>query len=257
MYYPVYYPTQLYNNRNPSAPPMDQHVVPGENRSIPVQSWSNLQESANQAYIQAQADFPILNQLPPLNLNDKSIQTLKQIEEKAKQGIISNLLTLMIKVLQVVGKLALGLAVGTSVALILSALFGLPVAVFLSAMTFPIWGGALLVRLTCKVSAWALSGLKQAWINHCFRSAIKAEKERILPLKAWRQLKDLPQIEQRLQTAVQQLTLAQQYTSFPALLGQQLAYVESQLRKIHHFHIINQQLSGKNAFSLLNDYLNG
>jgi hypothetical protein len=224
-----------------------------------VQQYNNVQALAYKAYNDVYLDgFKVFN-LPNPALSDKSIQTLKQIEDNSKKGVISGLLTLMIKVLQVVEKLALGIAIGTSLTLILSALFGSPLAVVLLStfIAFPIMGNLVVGSLICKVAASVLGQARQKWTEHSFHLAIREENESVDVLKTWTQLQDLSQITQRFEHATCQIFFAQKMLSYPEFqYDQQIGYLNSLIQKINQFHALEIQLGmSTNSMPLLSHYL--
>src|SRR4051794_17101169 len=96
----------------PSAPLLDQPAYQPLYPQLPViqpsfvyysqqipamsPSLNKAEEKANQAYQQLYlSDLKVLAALPSLNLNEKSIDTLKQIEKKAQQGLVNGLLAVM------------------------------------------------------------------------------------------------------------------------------------------------------------------
>lgn len=256
------YQQPYFNDANlltPSAPPEKpcNDLYPVSPPVLFVQPPYDYEASANKAYLNVHPELPALLQLPSINLNERSIQSLKQIEKNSKHGIISNVLNLMIKVLLVVGKLAMGFAVASSIALVLSALWSASAAGALIAaiVAVPLVGGLLLGHAACKISVYILSGLNQGWMNYSFHSAMKSEKEQLGPLKTWMEVKNPTEIEQRLRFAKQQIELAQQKVYIHPHRTDQINFLEQMLIKIDTFRNIEKQLDLKGSMPLLDRYL--
>jgi hypothetical protein len=223
----------------------------------PTYSVKDVLDRATQAYLNVWPDLNRIYDLPTININDKSIETLKQMETKSNKGLIPGLLNLTIRVLQVVGKLALGIAVGISIALIVSLLLGASwgAVLFSSVIALPPLGILVCTRLGCKVTAYVLQRVRQKWIENSFDSTLTAKKDQVLQLKAWLNLKGLTQIEQRLQDAMQQIIQAQHIAGYHPYREQQIAYLTLTLQKIEGFQKIQQKLNLQNTFPLLNRFL--
>ncbi len=247
----------------PSAPPPDDEsddvsypkIVPYDAKKA-----KELQDCAQQAYFNVYKEIVDVANLRSLDHFDaSSIQTLKQIEEKSKQGIVINLLQLMIKVLQVVGKLSLGIAVGTSLALILSPFFGVPgAAVAVSALlATPILGALVAMRIVCKVMIYGVGKLKQRQMESSFASAIQIEKDRVLALKGWVHLKNLLQTEQHFRMTIDIIMQAQQFVGYDQQRQDQIVCLQGMVNKIAQFRdIAYGQLDINNSMPLLNQFLN-
>jgi hypothetical protein len=238
----------LYSQASQSVP----LIIP------PTYPTIDFQKLAAQAYLNIWPDLNLIHGLPTIQLDDKSIETLKQMEVKSNKGVILRLLNLTIRVLQVVGKLALGIAVGISIALILSLFFGTSVGTILlsAVIALPPLGLLVSAHLACKGTAYVLKYVRQKWIENSFKSALTAKKDQVLQLMAWTNLKDLPQIEQRIRDASQQIIQAQQFAGYDLYRDQQIAYLTLTLQKIEGFLTIQQKLNPQNTLPLLNRFLN-
>jgi hypothetical protein len=241
------------------------HVDRSSYHSQPIASpdLSTAVQNANQAYhtFYNSYDRRVLTDLPSLNLDKKSIQTLKQIEQRSNRGFVNGILALMIKVLQVVGKLSLGLTVGFSLALVVSALLGLPTAAVLFSLVVASPGmmSLILVAIGCKVSAHVLQHLKNNWVEHSFRTAIQADPtklaNKVLDLKSWIQIKELSTIEKHIRDTKATIDYAQQIAGYTWWRNQQSDYLQSLVSKVEDFQRIKQGLDFEHSMPLLNRFL--
>lgn len=249
-----------YPSATPSAPPLEEIDVPGYSPYTPaVQPWNNVHEQANEAYLHIWNDLQVVQTLPSLNLDDTSIQTLKQIEEKSNQGIVRGLLTLMIKVLQVVGKLALGFTVAISVSLVISALLGLPVAAVILSLIVasPVIGSLVIGGLVCKIAAHILQHIREKGSEHSFRSAIQGQgyTQQMQDLKTWTKMEKLSEMERRIQDTLEKFQVIQKNMGYNVIQNQQELYLKSLLKKIEHFYEVENKLDREISMPLLNRFL--
>ncbi len=233
----VYYPL----NMPAVSPPLNQKEI------IAYQAYHTFYQD----------DLKVLTALPSLNLDKTSIETLKQIEQRSNRGFVNGLLALMIKVLQVVGKLALGFVVGFSIALVISALLGLPAAAALVLLAIASHGlmTLILTGIGCKVGALVLQDIRQRRIEHSFCAAIQDKDAEVQNLKRWIQVKELSKMEGRIHDVVGKIQLAQQTAGYSLVRGQQILYLNSVIMSIQNFRGIEKELDLANSMILLNRYL--
>lgn len=264
-YIPINWTTQTYYpavmSSTPSAPPLEDpnnmtdsvslypHLVPP---SLPV---IDFQARANQAYKNVWNDLHMLHRMPVVNMDDISMQTLMEIEEKSKKGFVPGLLNLISKVIRVAGYLAFGLAGFHTGALILAALSGVPFGLALI-VTSPLLSFFILTGLVCKVAAQKLEDLNKHRKERSFQNAIQAQNHPVLSMKPWIQLQDIPQLEKRLQDTLNEIQLAQTHVCHDPLRAQQYVYIQSQIGKIYGFQAAEKRIK-KNQFfmPLLRHYL--
>lgn len=230
--------------------------------SIPTHKifWTKENEDANQAYLNLWQDLHVLENLPTLTLDDKSIQTLKHIEERSDRGVVNALLVLTIKIMQAVSKLSLGFVVAGSILLIASTLLGLPAtAIFMSLfIASPVMTGCVLSGIACKIVAYVAEHLKKNWIEYSFRSTIfedKKQLKQIEDLRAWIRLDQLSDIEVRIHETIAKIQTTQQTLSYISVQSSQIIYLQSLLDKIEQFHEIEDKLDIQFSAPLLNHFL--
>lgn len=234
---------------SPSAPPLE------EGDFCDLYTHENIPVAPSSAYSKVYSEAMTIYELPFVNFNDRSVQTLKKLEEQSKQGMIPRNLAVIVRVLYVVEKIILGLSVGVSSAgatsfFIFSASLGAPVAVILSSVIiFPVLGSLLMLGLISKVSAYVLENLKKRCVEHSFRLAIRREKDlsdpiekdRMSGLKGWFQLQSLPGIKLNLQNAMKEID-DMQLTDYNNQKKDERDFLSFLIQKIDHFQTIEKQL---------------
>lgn len=255
-YYPVDW--NSYFPQDPSAPVMDPPpTYSGDSSQYVGFTQQNLhlyQDRASQAYLNIWSDLNELNQLELLELDQKSIQTLKQMEDNAKQGIVSSLLNLVEKILEMFANLALALTAGSATFSFFTFLGGMPIMAGISLM---IVGGLYAGRMGCNLFAKLFEHLKDKRIESCFQTSIEEKQLNLLPLKKWMNLTTLTDTEQRLRDVLHQNVFAQQMSGYLVPRAEQITFIQHQLQKIEQFRSIEALLKNENPFSLLMRYLRG
>lgn len=218
------------------------------------------QEVANKAYLHLYPHLQEIHDLPSINLGLRSIFSLKKIEERSKEGITYGLLSLAIKVLQVVGKLALGLAVGSTIAIGASALLGVSAAVAFTSLLVvsPIIGGLVLGGFACRIASRALQQLQESLAAYSFRASIEKDKALLQPLnhlKIWMQIDQLSTLEKEMRDTVRKIQTAQKTAGYHPQRNQQEFYLDCLIKKFEQFHEIEDKLKIQTSMPLLNRFL--
>lgn len=247
----------LYPSLNPdSYPPGPVPLYPPQVVTYPIVN-PHVKTPADAAYdrfCDKLSENPEMNAcflLPPLSLDNKSIQTLKQIEKNATKGIVVTLLTVIIKVLQVVGKLAWRFACITSLVIFASILCRLSVAPLLwsKIVMTHLLGKLIIGGGICQLSAFTLRYVKHVWMNSFFYLAMRDKKHQIEPLKQWIKVKNLSEIEFHSKNTIRQLEATQQ-TSYSDVRMDNISYLQDLIGKMNAFRKVEKNLNWDQSMPL-------